>query len=150
MYVSTQYRVVERSKSKLLLATLTTSNKDPSFLIALFLSLKKNHRESRLDLQIFIMSQSTDNNHPNKTIIPPKPEPAERNESVDSAAFFESGDDYDDYGDFGVNQATGGGGGGGVTTQKIDKRQEHRGGSGGSGSIYSVKHVRAKEAQKGK
>jgi hypothetical protein len=98
------------------------------------------------------MSQSTDNNHPNKTTVPPKPEPADRNESVESAAFFEGGDEYDDYGDFGVNQAKsgGGGGGGGGTTQKIDKRQEHRGGSGGSGSIYSAKHVRAKETQKGK
>ena len=75
----------------------------------------------------------------------PKPQQTERNESVDSAAFYD-GDTYDDYDDFGLNhKGGGGGGGGGGTSQKMAKRQEDRGGSGGSGTIYSAKHVRAKE-----
>jgi hypothetical protein len=79
------------------------------------------------------------------TTVPKVEQPplgAERNVSVDSAAFYE-GDEYDDFDDFGAQGSAGGGAG----KQKTDKRQEQRGGSGGSGTIYSAKHIRAKEAQ---
>ena len=74
--------------------------------------------------------------------VPPHQQP-ERNESVNSAAFFEAEDEYDDFDDF----AAGGGGGG--LTAKMGKRQGNRGG-GGSGTIYSSKHIRAKATQTNK
>ena len=79
------------------------------------------------------------------TTVPKVEQPplgAERNVSVDSAAFYE-GDEYDEYDDFPGQGSAGGGAG----KHKTDKRHEQRGGSIGSGTIYSAKHVRAKEAQ---
>lgn len=76
-----------------------------------------------------------------------EPQSAERMESVDSAAFFEEGDEYDDYDDFVASSSgtAGSGGGGGA---KLDQRQKKReGGGGGGGSVYSSKHVRMKESQ---
>lgn len=74
---------------------------------------------------------------------PEKPtQGADRQTSVDSAAYFEAGDEYDDYDDFGANQGGGGGGGGG----KTNKRRENRG--GGTSNVYSSKHTRAKEVQR--
>eukprot|EP00977_Amphora_coffeiformis_P019175 scaffold6986_cov190-Amphora_coffeaeformis.AAC.3 len=73
--------------------------------------------------------------------LPLENQEAERHVSVDSAAFFEGGDEYDDYDDFAAGNGGGGGGG------KTEKRQQNRGG-GGSGTIYSAKHVRQKEALK--
>lgn len=73
-----------------------------------------------------------------KTIEQPE-QGADRQTSVDSAAYFEEQDDYGGYDDFGIN--TGGGGGG-----KTQKRQEHRG--GGATNVYSTKHTRLKTAQR--
>jgi hypothetical protein len=60
----------------------------------------------------------------------PKPEPADRTASEDSAAFYE-GDEYDVYDDFELSNNVGG------------KQQTKQKDSGGT--IYSSKHVRAKE-----
>lgn len=91
-------------------------------------------------------NQDNDSKLGSPAVPPPAVEqqPPERNESVDSAAFFESQDEYDEYDDFGAAGSAAAGGGGGASKQS--KRQDHRGGSGGSGTIYSAKHVRQKEA----
>ena len=95
-----------------------------------------------LHFDIKMSNTNHDNSKLSSPVLPPASEqPQQRNESVDSAAFFE-GDEYDDYDDFDAGQS--GGGGGCASNTKQSKRQQSRSG-GGSGTIYSAKHVRQKE-----